>query len=235
MEISMSMSTIVIIGALVAIVIGAIACFFGYRVYRVLFAILGFAVGALLGLALAGSLTLAPGQEPVVRIILGVLGGIVGASLAWFLNMVFIFLLGAGIGALVGSGIALVANADNTVQLVIIIVLAVVVGIIAVALQKPFIIVATAFSGAQLIVAGVAQLLSGGVTSAAFNPLSVLERGVLQSMAPVTIFMVVSWLVLGIVGVFVQYKISPKVVKPADIPTPKPALETKTEIGAKAA
>lgn len=229
------MSTIVIVGALVAIVIGAIACFFGYRVYRILFAVLGFAFGALLGLALAGSLALAPDQQTIVRIILGVLGGIVGASLAWFLNMVFIFLLGAGIGALVGSGIALAANADNTVQLIIIVVLAIVVGIIAVALQKPFIIVATAFGGAQLIVSGVAQLLSGGVTSVVFNPLSVLERGVLQSMAPVSILMVVSWLVLGIVGIFVQYKISAKVVKPDDKSTPGPALETKVEIGAKAA
>jgi hypothetical protein len=215
----MNLNNAMIAGALVAILVGIVACFFGYRVYRVLFGLLGFVAGVALGVALASILTLLPGQETVVRIVLGLVGGLIGAALAWFLYIVIVFLSGAAIGALVGSGIALATQANNTVQLVLIIALAVILGIIAVVLQKLFITLITAFGGAQLIVSGVSQLLGGSATSIVFNPLTLLQPGVTQTLTPLFILIEVSWLVLGIVGFIVQYSLTARAVRPGVKPT----------------
>jgi Domain of unknown function (DUF4203) len=223
----MNLSNALLVGAIVAILVGILACFYGYRVFRALFALLGFFAGAALGVALASILTLAPGQQTIVQIVLGLVGGLIGAALAWFLYIVIVFLSGAAMGALLGSAIALAVHAEGTLQVVLIVALAIIVGIIAVALQKLFIILATAFGGAQLIVSGVSQLLNGGATIA-YNPLTLLQPGVQQTLAPMTIIMVVGWLVLGIVGAFAQYWITVRAAR-HDV-KPVPGLSREPEI-----
>ncbi|HEY3288676.1 MAG TPA: DUF4203 domain-containing protein [Anaerolineae bacterium] len=212
-------TNVLLVGALVAIVLGIIACFFGYRVFRIMFTIVGFIAGAMLGVALAGNLTLIPGQETLLRIIFGLVGGLIGAALAWFLYVVGVFLSGAGIGATIGASIALALSADATVQLILTIIFAVIVGVIAVALQKLFIILATAFGGAQLVISGGSQLLNGGTTVNMFNPMALLQPGAAQAMPTTYVLVLAGWLVLGMAGVLVQYLITSRVAKPVVVPT----------------
>ncbi len=215
---------ILIIGVLFAIVFGLVACFSGYRIFRFLFAILGFVVGAVLGVALASSLVLVPGQETVIRIVLGLMGGLIGAALAWFLYIVGVFLSGASIGATIGAGIALAVRAENPVQYILIIVLAIAVGIVAVALQKPVIVLATAFGGAQIIVTALSRMVDSSGTGVLFNPLALLEQTAQQGLPTVYMLMLAGWLVLGVVGVLVQYRVTGRatrtVVVPATAVTP---------------
>jgi Domain of unknown function (DUF4203) len=222
-------TNVYIIGILFVIVFGIVACFSGYRIFRFLFAILGFIIGAVLGVTLASTLVLVPGQETIIKIVLGLLGGLIGAALAWFLYIVGVFLAGAGIGATVGAAIALAAHADNTLQLILTVVVAIAVGIAAVALQKVFIVLATAFGGAQLIVSGVSQLLNGSSASVVlFNPLALLQSGAGQAMPTAYLIMLASWLVLGILGVLVQYRVTGRSTRKVVVSTPTNASTIQT-------
>ena len=213
-------TNIYIIGILFAIVFGIVACFSGYRIFRFLFAILGFIIGAVLGVALASALVLDPGQVTIVKIVLGLLGGLIGAAVVWFLYIVGVFLAGAAIGATVGAAIAYAVHAENTVQVVLIVVVAIALGIAAVALQKVFIVLATAFGGAQLIISGLSQLLNGSSAGLVFNPLALLQSGAEQAMPTVYLILLASWMLLGILGVLVQYRVTGRSTRTVVVSTP---------------
>src|SRR5919106_926600 len=76
---------------------GLLACFAGYRVFRVVLAVYGFILGALLATSVVGP------ENMLSMILAAVVGGLVGAViliLAYFLGVA---LIGAGVGALAAN------------------------------------------------------------------------------------------------------------------------------------
>ncbi len=192
-----------ILAAVLSIAFGLLNCFFGYRIFKVLLGIYGFGLGAIIGLAVAGSV--AKGQA-LWLIVGGVVGGVVGAALMVLLYFVGVFVVGAVAGALLVNliGAALGIRLPDLVSLIA----AVVVGVIALILQRSVIILATAFSGAWGVAGGAMSLLTG---RAAFlvSPLErpqVWQRPGLAGSRLVLLLALLVWLVLGIAGAVVQFR-----------------------------
>ena len=188
--------------ALVSIGLGVVYCFFGYRIFRIILGILGFIGGASVAAAVAFDIF---GREQVVLIVAGLVGGIIGAVLMVVLYFIGIFLLGAWLGSLLG--VLLTGGGGSTVETVIILVLAVIGGVAAVMLQKLMIILSTALSGAWAIVSGVFHIVGGApgpVQAFQYQP----NLRALRPMGAWGYVMLLCWILLGIAGMVVQYKIT---------------------------
>jgi hypothetical protein len=135
------------VAAIALVLGGAIACFAGYRLFRIVLAIYGFIVGAMLASSTMGS------SNTLGMVLAALVGGVVGSVLMFFAYFVGIALLGAGLGAVIVHGAWSQASAtDPPVALVIL--FAVLGTVTALILQRYVIIVGTAFSGAWTMVLG---------------------------------------------------------------------------------
>ena len=143
------------ITAPLAVAVGLLICFCGYRLLKLTLGIIGFIAGAT-G-AWAVGLSLAPGNDGVA-LLCALVGGVIGAALCLWLFFLGIFLLGASAGAVLAT--ALFSAAGNQPQPMLLIVFAIVFGVIALVLQKFMIVVSTAFSGSYLVTAGLLHLLT---------------------------------------------------------------------------
>jgi hypothetical protein len=178
--------------ALAAIALGLLQCFFGYRFFRWVLGLTGF----LLGFLLAGYFVAQGTGNAVFGIIAGVIGGLIGAFLMGGLYIVGFFVIGAIFGGVAAS--ALFALGGGSAPVWLIVVVALVCGILAVVLQKLMVIIATAFGGSWWAISGIAAL-TGAVEmeSQQLAPLGLQQAGA---------GWLVAWLVLGIVGMMVQYR-----------------------------
>jgi hypothetical protein len=180
--------------AVVLIVGGTIACFFGYRLFRVVLALSGFILGAMLGSSLFGA------SDTGLMLGAAAIGGFIGAGLLFAAYFVGVALAGAGLGVLAAH---LLASATGNDPGFIVIMLSAVVGSIAsMYLQRYFIIVGTAFSGSWLLIHGVMASLGNRAALAAatkdiwvFYPLS---------PAPGQGWVPYAWIVLSLIGVATQ-------------------------------
>jgi hypothetical protein len=180
-----------------AIAVGVLACFWGYRIVKVILGIMGFAGGFVGGWTAAGSL--APGHD-VITLVSALLGGVIGGVLCVWLYFLGVFLLGASAGVVVAG--AVFAGMGHEAQPIFLVVSAVAFGLLALALQKFMIIVSSAFSGSYLIAAGLLHLAYLGRDTA---PL--WFHGVQKGWAEVMVYVaLVFWLVCGAVGARFQYR-----------------------------
>ena len=188
--------------ALASIGLGVVYCFFGYRIFKIVLGILGFISGASVAVRIALEVF---GREPAIAILAGLVGGIIGAVLLVAFYFIGIFLLGAWLGSLLG--VLLTGGGGSTVETVIILVLAVIGGIVAVMLQKLMIILSTSLSGAWGIVSGVFHFLGGGpgpVRPFQFHP----NLRVLRPVGAWGYVMLLCWVLIGVAGIVVQYRIT---------------------------
>jgi hypothetical protein len=180
--------------AVVLIVGGTISCFFGYRLFRIVLALSGFILGAMLGSSLFGA------SDTSLMLGAALIGGLVGAGLLFAAYFVGVALAGAGLGVLAAH---LVSSATGHDPAFLVIVLCAVAGSIAsMYLQRYFIIVGTAFSGSWLLIHGVMASLGNRAALAAatkdiwvFYPLS---------PAPGQGWVPYAWIVLGLIGAATQ-------------------------------
>lgn len=183
--------------ALVMIVFGLFICFFGYAYWRVMLAIAGLTIGALIGMDIAG-------DQPTLGLIIGAVLGVVGFLLAYSLWSLAVLIIGAVMGAGVGSTIAALPSVaplatDNSALTIILVVIGVVVGVLIAALVKDiFVVYATAFGGAGLAVRGLALLLPSTLN---INILSDINNPTVATLLTITL-----WIALGIVGMLYQLR-----------------------------
>lgn len=181
------------------VLLGLLICFFGYRMFRFVLAIVGFIIGA--SFVAGFGFTLTDGKEIVVILIAAVAGGLIVGALFLFLYSAGVFLIGAIFGILLFSGIIGFVNSNTSPILYIL--PALVGGILALLLQKFMIILITSFTGAWVSVMAVLYFISSD-----FSPfrLEFIDRlGENQ-----TYRIVFSWLALGMLGFITQYVIFPK-------------------------
>jgi hypothetical protein len=175
---------------------GALTCFAGYRLFRVVLAIYGFILGAMLASSVMG-ITNSAGM-----ILAALIGGILGAVVLVFAYFVGIALVGAGLGAMIAHvGWSVMRPGDPPAAAII--VLAIFGAIAAMVLQRYVIIVSTAFGGAWTIL--VASLALVGDRAAA-RAVASGEVWILYptTPAPGDRWVPVVWIVLGLIGTAVQ-------------------------------
>ena len=181
--------------AIVLILGGTVACFFGYRLFRIVLVIFGFILGAMFASSLFGA------SDTSLMLGAAVAGGLAGAGLLIAAYFVGVALVGAGLGVL---AVHLVSTATGRDPDFLIIVLSAVVGSIAsMYLQRYFIILGTAFGGAMTLIDGVMASLGNRAAAAAalsgdiwvFYPLS---------PAPGQRWVPYAWLILSLVGAATQ-------------------------------
>jgi len=184
--------TLAIIAA-ASILIGAIQCFLGYRLLKIILGLTGFFIGGVAAAAIAGDMT----KETVVILIAGLVGGVVGAILMVAAYFVGVFVVGACLGY-VGGAAAMGALGLHFDPLFLI-VPAVLGGVLALVFQKFMVVVSTAFGGSWGVVAGLGYFLNSAIDPR--DPVGTfrLDGGLRTAL-------VVSWVVLGVLGIFSQLK-----------------------------
>jgi hypothetical protein len=176
---------------LVLIGLGLVNCFFGYRFFKVLLGLWGFVAGLAVGLAVARQMHL----DPVPQLFCALVVGLIGAALVSVLYLLGVFLFGAGFGSMVAS--ALLQSWPQLSAWPTVLILALLGGAAALALQRPLIMIFTAFGGAWVVVSGVAALVGGCPLESLPSRCPITTLG----GAPVALGI---WLVLSLLGLASQ-------------------------------
>jgi hypothetical protein len=176
---------------------GILACFSGYRLFKVVLAVFGFIIGALAASSVFG------GTDTTPMVIGAIVGGIAGAALLLAAYFVGVALVGAGIGALVVNGIWTQVEGDPHPAVVILCSIAG--AVVATWLQRYVIILGTAFAGAwTMLVGGMAMMGdSGPLKAAASGDIWVAYP---LNPAPGMRWVPWAWFALGAFGTLVQMR-----------------------------
>jgi len=140
----------------IAIAIGTLYCFLGYRTLRFVIILTGFLLAGAVAAALAAWL----GKGHVIAIVIsGVLGGICGAIALAFLVRSGIFLLGV-LGVIVVA-MHLTAGRQESYMPWVVLAAGGIGGVLALLLRRTIVILATAAIGAWMVVSGIIFFLAG--------------------------------------------------------------------------
>ena len=174
---------------------GAMACFAGYRLFRLVLGVYGFILGALLASSMVG----ASGTWTIVLAAVG--GGALGALVLVAGYFVGVALIGAGLGAL-AVNLAWKPFGGEP-HWAVVLVVAAVGAIAAMSFQRYVIILATAFGGAWTMLVGAAALMSGpGARQAsAGSDVWVVYP---SYTGPNAMWVYVAWVAIALTGTYVQ-------------------------------
>jgi hypothetical protein len=187
--------------AIVLVLGGLLSCFAGYRVFRIVLGFFGFVLGALLTSSLMGT------EQTMWMIVAAIVGGIIGALILVAAYFVGVALIGAGVGALVVNVIW--ASLGREPHIIVVILLAIAGALAALALQRYVIITTTAFGGAWTAIVGGLALMGDrlAIEAAARNNVWLAYP---MNPAPGQRWVLLVWLLLGLVGLIVQLKVTAK-------------------------
>ena len=183
---------------------GAVSCFAGYRLFKVVLAIYGFILGAMLASSMMGATSAA------TMVIAAIVGGLIGAVVLTLAYFVGIALVGAGLGALV-THVLWQSFGTGDPPAIAVILLAVAGAVGSMLLQRYVIIVATAFGGAWTLLVGLFAMT--GDRRAARAALSGTPGDVwilYPTTAPGQRWVPIVWVLLGLIGTAVQLGITGK-------------------------
>jgi len=185
--------------AILLVLGGALSCFAGYRLFKIVLAIYGFILGAMLASSVMGV------SNTTGMIVAAIVGGIAGALLLVFAYFIGIALVGAGLGALVAHvAWSWVGSGDPPAAAVIVLAIAGSIG--AMLLQRYVIIVATAFGGAWTVIVGSLAILGGRTAPRATTAdVWILYPTTSAQASPLV---PIAWIVLGLIGTGVQLGIT---------------------------
>ena len=183
--------------AILLVLGGALSCFAGYRLFKIVLGIYGFVLGAMLASSTMG-VTNSTGM-----IVASLVGGVCGALLLMFAYFIGIALVGAGLGALVAHvGWSSIGRTGDPPALAVV-VLSIVGSVGAMFLQRYVIVVATAFGGAWTVIVGGLAIAGdrGAARAATAGDVWILYP---TSPAPDQRWVPVAWIALGLIGTAVQ-------------------------------
>jgi hypothetical protein len=181
--------------AIVLLVGGIVACFFGYRLFRIVLAIYGFILGALVASSVFGASDTGP------MVIAAVVGGLAGAGLLTAAYYVGVALVGAGLGALVAKLVLSVSGREPSFLAVVL--LAIAGAVASMYLQRYIVIAGTALGGAWTIIVG-AMALAGNPRALAAAATGDVWVAYPLDPAPGQRWVPAAWIILGLVGAAVQ-------------------------------
>ena len=174
---------------------GAMACFAGYRLFRLVLGVYGFILGALLASSMVG----ASGTWTVLAAAIG--GGALGALVLFAGYFVGVALIGAGVGTL-AVNLAWKPFGGEP-HWAVVLVVAAVGSIAAMKFQRYVIILATAFGGAWTMLRGAETLMAGPGARAASagSDIWVVYSGY---SGPNATWVYVAWVAIALTGTYVQ-------------------------------
>jgi hypothetical protein len=174
---------------------GALACFAGYRLFRLVLGVYGFILGALIGSSMMGT------GDTLHILIAAAGGGVIGAVALVAGYFVGVAILGAGVGALIlNVAWKPFGGEPHWAALLTVAVLG---AVLAMSFQRHVIIICTAFGGAWTMMVGAAALLVGKAARAASAAGDVWVVYPGSSTQPGA-WIYVAWFAVGVLGVYVQ-------------------------------
>ncbi len=190
--------------AIILLVGGLLACFAGYRLFKLVLGIYGFILGALIASSAVGA------DQASWMVIAALVGGLLGAAALILAYFIGVALVGAGAGAL---GLHFIFAAFGREPHVLVVIAAAIAGAAAaMALQRYVIVVSTAFGGAWTV-------LVGGLTLAGDRAAArAAEKGNVWiaypfNPTPGDYWIIAAWIVLGTAGLLVQLRVTGKGMK----------------------
>jgi hypothetical protein len=174
---------------------GLLACFFGYRLFRIVLGVYGFYFGAMVTTQF-----MAP-TNTWALVLAGVVGGLVGAVLMVAAYFIGVGLVGAFLAALVlNAGWRFVGGDPPTLVLVIVCVIG---ALAALSIQRWVVIFGTAIAGSWTLIVGALALMgdAGAMRAASAGDVWVLYP---LDPLPTRWWLLPAWLVIALVGVIVQ-------------------------------
>lgn len=192
------------------IAFGAVQCFFGYRAFKGVLAVVGFIVAYLLCyetmMALFG--------HKYAAFFVSLAAGVFCGALINHLYLVGVFLLAALFGGT--FALQLYAVSATHPEPAMLFVVAVLFGMAALFFQKLVIILVTAIAGAWAMVGGVAWYVTGALDPSRLDTYAAFfQRGDAAALA-----VTVLWAVLTVAGALFQYRGRGWRVENADVPRP---------------
>ncbi len=183
--------------ALVLVLGGALACFAGHRLFRLVLGIYGFILGAMLASSVFGT------GNTLALIGAAVVGGLAGSLILVFAYFVGIALVGAGLGAL-GAHLVWRQMMVADPPAVAVIVVSIAGALVAMVLQRYVIIVGTSFAGSWTLLLGSLSIVAS--RAAAARPAQGPDVWILYPFSPPSSapWVPVAWIGLGLVGTIVQ-------------------------------
>jgi hypothetical protein len=178
---------------------GVVACFFGYRLFRIVVAVFGFMLGAFVSSSIFGV------SDTTPMLVAAVLGGIFGALLLLAAYFVAVALIGAGLGAVVAN--LLLSSGNQDPHFLFVVFFAIAGAAAAMYLQRYFIIVGTAFGGGWSILVG-ALTLVGDFTAPLERTAEPVWVAYLLDPIQERQWVLVAWFALGVIGTGVQLGIT---------------------------
>jgi hypothetical protein len=136
--------------AVIAIVFGALECYFGYKLFKIVMGITGFFVGCGLGFLLGFAIITQSGGGGGIAVILALIGGIVGAIIAVKVYFIGLFIYGFSIGFII---VMILEGAP-----IVAILLGIVIGVVHVIFSRLLIIISTSIVGGASLGAGLSML-----------------------------------------------------------------------------
>ena len=130
----------------VSLVLSVLLCFWGYRLFTCFAAGIGFVIGAFLGFFLSGHFTDELWIILLSALILGLILGFLATRLILLSTFFVVFILVSVFSC--GLLVSFVTSLSNVMAGIISLILGIVAGVICIKLQKPIIILVTAFCGA---------------------------------------------------------------------------------------
>jgi hypothetical protein len=181
--------------AVVLVAGGLLACFYGYRMFRLVLALYGFIIGAFAASSIFGA------SDTWPMLVAALVGGLIGAGVLFAAYFIGMSLVGAVLGAVAANILFSVADREPHVLAIVLAAIAGAVG--AMYLQRYVIIIGTGFGGAWTLIVGVMALVGDATarTAAASGDVWVMYP---LDPAPGQRWVPYVWLVLGLVGTAVQ-------------------------------
>lgn len=185
--------------AIVLLVGGIVATFFGYRLFRIVLAFAGFVVGGFAASSIFGM------SDTMSMIVAFVAGGLIGAGILIAAYFVGVALIGAALGAFVAN-LAFAAG-DRDPHFLVVVFLAIAGAAVSMYLQRYFIIIGTGFGGAWTLIVGALALMGDRIAQAAAAAQNVWVMYPMNP-APGQQWVPFAWLALGAIGTGVQLGIT---------------------------
>lgn len=185
--------------AIILLAGGLLACFLGYRLFRVVLGIYGFVLGALLATSAIGA------AETWTMVLTAIVGGLIGAAILILAYFVGVALIGAGLGVLAVHLVA--SQLAREPHPLVVIGMAIAGALGALVLQRYVIIVGTAFGGAWTVIVGGLAMAGHerAQTAAAAGDVWVLYPLDAGGDEP---WIMAAWIALGLVGMVVQLAVT---------------------------
>jgi hypothetical protein len=181
--------------AVIFVIGGLLACFAGFRLFRIVLGINGFVLGAILATSLMGT------SSMWALAVAALVGGLIGAVLMVAAYFVGVALVGAGVGAMAAHLVWTPMHADPPWWAVV---AAAVLGALgALSVTRYMVIVGTAFGGAWMVVVGTLALMGDKAATQATRDGSVWMIYPLDPSSGQWKVWVV-WFALAVVGAVVQ-------------------------------